>query len=72
METLVTAGWVVPLNEDKQPGQPCRKWWVEPRVHEVFAEQAQAERQRREQERTRIDEATKRLATIKQPCGKIE
>ena len=55
MAHLEIAGWVVPMNHTA--GKPATQWWVDPRVHRIFAERADAERTRRKEEVRRIREA---------------
>jgi hypothetical protein len=55
MDYLEISGWVVPMN--KGPGRRGTRWWVDPRVHLIFAERATAERARRRDEVRKIKEA---------------
>jgi hypothetical protein len=59
MDTLVTAGWVEPVNPDRF--RKAKGWVVNPAVHERFANEAEMEKQRRENERAKIREATQTL-----------
>jgi hypothetical protein len=59
MSYLETAGWVVPLF-----GEGVRRpdrWWIDPRVHQFFAERADQERSRRQHEVERVREAMVKL-----------
>jgi hypothetical protein len=56
-DILVTVGWLDPVTQ--RPGQPATKWAVNPLVHQLFADRAEQERQRRESERRRIELATR-------------
>jgi len=62
MGYLEMAGWIVPMA--KRPGQPVTQWWVDPRVHQVFARRAEQERVRRSQEVRRIKEAAAKLRVL--------
>ena len=52
MDLLELAGWVTALQP--KPGKATIHWEVNSRVHEVFAERAEEERERREMEKRRI------------------
>jgi hypothetical protein len=52
---LELAGWVAPMN--KSPGKRASRWWVDPRVHQIFAKRATAERTRRKEEVRKIQKA---------------
>lgn len=56
---LVAAGWVEPINKEKR--EKTTKWKVNPTVHSTFAPRAEMERQRREEEKQRIQEAIRFL-----------
>lgn len=56
---LEVAGWIVPVNAEK--GTRTTRWWVDPRVHQLFAERAAKEKVRRAQEVKKISEAAKKL-----------
>jgi hypothetical protein len=55
MAYLEMAGWIVPMN--KGPGRRATRWWVDPRVHLIFAERATAEGARRKDAVRKIKEA---------------
>jgi hypothetical protein len=59
METLTVAGWTVPL--DAETRRTPTRWRVNPAIYAVFAQRAELERRRREQERARIAEAVATL-----------
>ena len=60
MDALALANWVTPA-ESNRPGAPLSRWRVNPAVHALFADRAEAERQRREHVRQRIAEAAAAL-----------
>jgi hypothetical protein len=59
MDILCAAGWTRPVDTDR--GRPAAKWEVDPRVHELFAPRAAAEREHRESTRRAIADAAKAL-----------
>ena len=56
MSFLEGAGWIVPLasNEHRRPS----RWWVDPRVHRLFAKRATREAASRKETVEKIREAT--------------
>ena len=59
MSYLETAGWIVPITDNNV--RRATQWWVDPRVHQLFAERADQERVRRQKEMEKIREATAKL-----------
>ena len=59
MDLLELAGWVTA--RQPKPGKATIHWEVNSRVHEVFAERAEEERERREIERKRIAEVVRKF-----------
>ncbi|WP_316977275.1 DUF3987 domain-containing protein [Shumkonia mesophila] len=62
MDTLERAGWVVPMESGRRNSQ---MWWVDPRVHSIFAGRAEKERTRREAEKEKIQRAATLMRTRK-------
>jgi hypothetical protein len=60
---LELAGWIGPVEEGK--GKPPRQWTVNEAVHAAFAERGEAEKQRRDAEKARIQQAAQDLGLIK-------
>ena len=59
MRVLEVAGWVTPnrYNNFKRPN----RWEIDDRVHSLFAARAEAERERRDQEKEKINQAARVL-----------
>ncbi len=71
MLALTMTGWVTPPNTQKR--DYITLWQINPAVHSIFAERAKAERQRREEEKRKIQEAVKflGLAPYKQKLSEV-
>jgi len=63
MDVLELASWVKP---DQKDGKQTKKWIVNSRVHEIFAERAEQERIRRSKEREEIAKGQQALRTIRE------
>jgi hypothetical protein len=63
MDILELASWVKP---DSKDGRNVKKWTVNPRVHEIFAERAEQERVRRLKEREEIAKGQETLRSIRE------
>jgi Protein of unknown function (DUF3987)/Bifunctional DNA primase/polymerase, N-terminal len=59
MSYLEIAGWIVPITDGN--ARRASRWWIDPRVHQLFAERAVQERVRRQKEMEKIREATAKL-----------
>lgn len=62
MRPLEGAGWAIP--EERSNGKPPKAWAINPRVHAIFGERAQAEKARREGERQKLREIRERIASL--------
>jgi len=62
MSYLELAGWIVPMTEEKVK-RPTR-WWVDPRVHQLFAERAEQERSRRARDMQKVRDAAAKLGRV--------
>jgi hypothetical protein len=64
---LELAGWLEPIEEAR--GRPPRQWLVNDAVHTIFAQRAEAERQRRDAEKARIQQAAQDLGLVKEAAA---
>jgi hypothetical protein len=62
MRHLEIAGWIVRMTRER--GKPASQWWVDPRIHQQFAERAEHERVRRRNEVERAGRASAKLGRV--------